>query len=90
MPKAVKNIGFLLYKCGPSGIYFGHSFEKMKPLVLKSAQTPLGEPDKLFTGEKFEAFDARYNEDARICIKWIGCAPGTIAGLVPAIDEHDR
>jgi hypothetical protein len=90
MPKAVKNIGFLLYKCGPSGMYFGHSFDKMNPLVLKSAQTPLGEPDPLFTGEKYEAFNARYNEDARICIKWTGCAPGTIAGLVPAIDEHDR
>lgn len=90
MPKAVKNMSFLLYKCGPSGISFGHSFENLKPLILKSAQTPLGEPDKLFTGEKFEAFNARYNEDARICIKWTGCAPGTIAGLVPNIDEHDR
>jgi hypothetical protein len=90
MPKSVKNMGFLLYKCGPSGIFFGHSFEKMNPLVLKSGQTPLGEPDKLFTGEKFEAFNARYDADARICIKWTGCAPGTIAGLVPALDEHDR
>jgi hypothetical protein len=90
MPKAIKNVGFLLYKTGPSGISFGHSFDNLKPLILKSAQTPLGEPDKLFTGEKYEAWNARYDPDARLCIKWTGCAPGTIAGLVPAIDEHDR
>jgi len=90
MPKAVKNLAFLMHKAAPSGIFFGHSFENLKPLILKSAQTPLGEPDKLFTGEKFEAFNARYNEDARICIKWTGCASGIIAGLVPGIDEHDR
>lgn len=90
MPKAVKNIGFLLYKCGPNTIYFGPSFDRLRPLILKSAQTPLGEPDPLFIGEKFEAFDARYDQDARICIEWRGCAPGSIAGLVPGIDEHDR
>jgi hypothetical protein len=90
MPKAVKNIGFLLFKAGTHGIYFGHSFKNMKPLILKSGNTPVGEPDRLFTGEKFEAFDARYNEDARICIKWTGCAPGAIAGIIAAIDEHDR
>lgn len=89
MPKAIKNIGVLLYKAG-TGISIGPTYERMRPLIVKKASTPLGEPDPLFTGELYEAFDARYDQDSRICIKWTGCSPGTIAGLVPQIDEHDR
>lgn len=89
MPKAIKNMSVLLYKAG-TGISVGPTYERMRPLIVKKANTPLGEPDPLFTGELFEAFDARYDKDSRICIKWTGCAPGAITGLVPQIDEHDR
>lgn len=89
MPKAIKSIGLLLYRMG-TGFKFGPTFSVLRPLITRKASDPLGEPTPLYSGEKFEAFDARYGEDSRLCFQWDGCAPGTVAGYVPLIDERDR
>lgn len=88
-PKAVKNIGFVLYRTGP-GISYGHSFENMKPLLTRFASGAWGAPVPLFTGEVFQGFDARYSSDTRIHLEVRGPAPARVLAYVPFIDERDR
>lgn len=88
-PKAVKNIGFVLYRTGP-GIRYGHSFDNLKPLVTRTASGTWGGPVPLFTGEIFQGFDARYGTDSRVHIEVRGPAPARVLAYVPFLDERDR
>jgi hypothetical protein len=88
MPKAIKSIGLLLYRCGAT-LRYGPSFDKMWGIKTRSVE-PIGEPTLLFSGEKEYNFDGGFAADARLCFEVDGPAPATITGYVPRIDERDR
>lgn len=90
MPKAIKRLGLLLYRCGAT-LKFGPSFAASKMWTAKTrAQEPMGEPTALFSGEKDVAFDGGFAPDARLCIEVDGAAPATVSGYVLGLDERDR
>lgn len=89
MQKAVRSIGLLLYRCG-STLTFGNAFSRLRPVSTRDSAVPLGAPVPLFTGEKFEAFDAQHRKDPRIYLEVDGPHPATVAGYIPGISEHDR
>lgn len=88
-PKAVKNLGLLLHRTGGQ-LTYGPTYTLLSNVNTRTSDTAWGEPVPLFHGEKFEAFDARYESDPRICYEVRGPAPATVAGHVVSVDERDR
>lgn len=89
MSKAVKSVAFILHRCGAT-LTYGFSFGKLRPLKRNTSLIPMGAPVPLYSGEQFEAFDAQYRKDARVCLEVDGPHPATVSAYVPTISEHDR
>ena len=90
MPKAIKSLGLLLYRCGPT-LKYGPSFVAAKMFTNKTrTQEAPGEPTRLYSGEKEVSFDGGFAPDARLCFEVDGAAPATVSGYVARLDERDR
>lgn len=97
MKKVIKAVTLLLYRTAGM-LTYGHarrhgmkqSFQKMRPVPLRTPEVPYGEPVPLYSGEVNCAFDAQFDEDARLVFEIDGPAPCTISGYVPIIDERDK
>ncbi len=88
-PKALKSIGILLNRTGGQ-LTYGPSYSVLSNVNTRTSDTAWGEPVPLFNGEKFEAFDARYESDPRLFYEVRGPAPCTVIGHVLSVDERDR
>lgn len=89
MPKGIKGLGLLLYKCGPQ-LTFGPRFSNLWDVKTRDDAVAWDEPVPLYSGEKELGFDDSFGPDPRLCFEIDGPAPATIAGLVPRLDERDR
>jgi hypothetical protein len=97
MRKAIRAITLLLYRTGASfkfgqasGPSLKRAFDRLRPIKIRTPETPYGEPVPLFSGESENAFDAKFDPDSRLVFEIDGPAPATVSGYVPTIDEHDR
>lgn len=71
------------------GLTVGHSFDEMREIKERNAQTP-GQPILPITGDERVVIGSQYRVDAQICAQQINPLPATILGFIPEIVMGDN
>lgn len=72
------------------GLSIGPSFEHLTALPFRSASTPMGTPQPLFTGDRDIEWEGDYDTEATICWRMNSPLPGTVVALMPQMVTQDR
>lgn len=85
--KQITGVTFVLLNSHTLG--FGPDADNLRTIDFREITDPMDTAVPLFTGERFEVFDANWKEDPRIIVQSDDPTPFTLLALAPEIDIRE-